>query len=308
MLDAAMPTSLPRFELVAVAELGVRLESLRLRSPEALSQMQRSLDQQGQLTPIVAHLADAGLEVVDGFKRIHAARALRLAELRVQTLLIERTQAKAAIEALNRGRGLDELEQAWVVRSLYREDGLTQPAIGALLRRDKSWVCRRLALAEGLAPELEADLRLGLFSPSIARELVRLPRGNQGVVLEVVLDRGLTVRQVVRLVQDLLMAPDRFVERLAEVARSGSASVSPAPARARSRGPAELLISDASALSRIGGRLQARLHEAPLATLGGSAAEVVSGVLRDLRPVLIALARTLERVTEVKQHVSLDHA
>lgn len=301
-----MPTSAPRFELIGVADLGTRLESLRLRSPDALSQMQSSLDRQGQLTPIVAHLAKNGLEVIDGFKRVHAARALRLAGLRVQTLLIDATQAKAAIGALNGGRSLDELEQAWVVRSLYREDGLTQPAIGVLLGRDKSWVCRRLALAEGLASELEADLRLGLFSPSVARELVRLPRGNQSAVLEVVLDRALTVRQVARLVQELLMAPDRFAQRLADAAKSAGAKAP--PARARARGAAELLISDASALSRIGGRLQARLHETPLATLGGGVAEVVSDVLRELRPVLVALTHTLERITEDKQHVSLDHA
>lgn len=301
----AVLASLSRFELIGVADLGTRLETLRLRSSEALAQMKSSLERLGQLTPIVVHVADTRLEVIDGFKRVHAARALRLTELRVQALSIDQVQAKAAIAALNRGQGLDEIEQAWVVRSLYREDGLTQPAIGVLLGRDKSWVSRRLALAEGLVPALEADLRVGLFSPSVARELVRLPRGNQAAVLEVIVDRGLTVRQVAQLVQGILAAPDRVAERLAEASRSGAPR---APARARARGPVELLLADASTLARVGGRLQARLHEVPLCTLGDGPGAIVRGVFRDLHPVLSALARTLERVSEEKQHVSLDHA
>ena len=65
------------------------------------------------------------------------------------------------------------------MRSLYRDDRLTQPQIAQLLGRDKSWVCRRLVLAEGLADGVEASVRLGLLSATAARDVARLPRGNQ---------------------------------------------------------------------------------------------------------------------------------
>ncbi len=52
-----------------------------------------------------------------------------------------------------------------------------------LLNKHKSWVCRRLALLERLGPEAQAELRLGLMSPGLARQLTRLPTGNQAAVL-----------------------------------------------------------------------------------------------------------------------------
>ena len=65
--------------------------------------------------------------------------------------------AKVRLLRCNAASGLSELEEAWVVRSLYREDKLDQPHIAQLLGRHKSWVCRRLTLAEGLSDELTAQ-------------------------------------------------------------------------------------------------------------------------------------------------------
>jgi hypothetical protein len=113
--------------------------------------------------------------------------------------------AKAAIYGLNRGsRPVQELEEAWVVHALVREDGLTQIQAAELLGRDKSWVCRRLALVERLAEEAREDLRLGLLAPTAARALVQLPAGNQAEVLACARREGLTaaeLRGVVTLVQ-----------------------------------------------------------------------------------------------------------
>jgi transposase len=51
--------------------------------------------------------------------------------------------------------------------------------LGGLQGHDKSWVSRRLMLAERLDPELQEQIRLGLLSATVAREISRLPRGNQ---------------------------------------------------------------------------------------------------------------------------------
>jgi hypothetical protein len=88
---------------------------------------------------------------------------------------------------------------------LVREDGLSQLEVGQLLGKHKSWVCRRLALLERLADEGRQDLQLGLLSPSAARQLIRLPRANQGECLECVRREGLSVGEV-RGVVDLLLA------------------------------------------------------------------------------------------------------
>ena len=45
-----------------------------------------------------------------------------------------------------------ELEEGWLVRSLFREDLLSLPEISRRLYRHRSWVWRRLMLVEALDP------------------------------------------------------------------------------------------------------------------------------------------------------------
>ncbi len=63
---------------------------------------------------------------------------------------------------------------------------MSQVEVAELLGRHKSWVCRRLALIERLGPKARDELRVGLLSPTAARQIVRLPEGNQAEVLETI--------------------------------------------------------------------------------------------------------------------------
>ncbi len=166
---------------VALTDIGERYARYRLHDPEATKVMEKSLRRYGQISPVVVCLRDGGLELVDGFKRLLAARAIpRMSTLAARLLALDERTAKAAIYSLNRvGRRIQELEEAWLVYALVREDGLTQVETAELLGRHKSWVCRRLALLERLAAEAKDDLRLGLLSPTAARQLTRLPAGQR---------------------------------------------------------------------------------------------------------------------------------
>jgi hypothetical protein len=193
----------------------------------------------------------------------------------------------------NESTGLCELEEAWLVRSLYRDDQLTQPQIAQLLRRHKSWVCRRLALAEHLSDELTANVRLSLLSATAATHLARLQRCNQDAVAQVVLQRGLTTRQTAKLVDTLLAAPQTEWPKLLEQA-SMPAPSAPKGGAAR-RTPGEQLVADAWAMKRLAARLHARLLERSLASLGEAAGAVVSRELVQLRSTLSALTTTLDK-------------
>jgi hypothetical protein len=110
---------------------------------------------------------------------------------------VDEPTAKAAILGLNRGqRPARELEEAWIVQGLVRDDGMTQVEAANLLGRHKSWVCRRLALLEKLSVAVKEDLRLGLVGPSLARQLTRLPAGNQEALLALVRRCTLTAQEV----------------------------------------------------------------------------------------------------------------
>ena len=97
-------------------------------------------------------LRDEKPQVLDGFTRWEAARQVRgMTTLSVRLIDVDDRRAKAAIYGLNQtGRRPHELEEAWIVRALVREDGLSQAEVAELLGRHKSWVCRRLALLEKL--------------------------------------------------------------------------------------------------------------------------------------------------------------
>jgi hypothetical protein len=183
---------------VSLAGLGQRYRRYRLVDPEGEEAMAGSLRRWGQLAPVVACLREEKLELIDGFKRLAAAQQVSgLLSLSVRVLEVDEPTAKAAILSLNRDqRPVRELEEAWVVQGLVRDDGMTQVAAAHLLGRHKSWVCRRLALLEKLSAAVKEDLRLGLVGPSLARQLTRLPTGNQEAVLALTRRATLTAQEV----------------------------------------------------------------------------------------------------------------
>jgi hypothetical protein len=99
------------------------------------------------------------------------------------------------------------MEEALVLQSLHRDDGLTQVEIAALLGRDKSWVSRRISLIERLSEEVKEDIRLGLISVITGRELAKLPRGNQKEAADAILKRRYTTREAAKLIGYLLSRP-----------------------------------------------------------------------------------------------------
>jgi ParB family transcriptional regulator, chromosome partitioning protein len=190
---------------VALEALGQQYRRYRLADPAAEDAMAGSLRRWGQLAPVVAARRGQELQLLDGFKRYSAARQVAgLTTLSVRVLVVDERAAKAAILGLNRAsRGVRELEEAWIVQALVRDDGLTQVEAAHLLGQHKSWVCRRLALLERLSAEVKEDLRLGLLGSALARQLVRLPAGNQQAVLATSRREALTAQEVRGLI-DLL--------------------------------------------------------------------------------------------------------
>jgi hypothetical protein len=159
------------------------------------------------LSPVVVCQLDGQTVLVDGFKRLRAARTLKGHDQLIGRFLASDEQgAKAAIFNLNRITGRPvELEEAWIIYALVIEDGLQQIDVAQMLGRHKSWVNRRLALIERLCNEARESLRLGLITPTQARHLTRLPRGNQNSAMQSATQAALTSRELSDMV-DLLLA------------------------------------------------------------------------------------------------------
>ena len=200
---------------LALPDLGEHFARYRLRSPAAERVLEASLRRYGQMSPVVVFRWQDRYELIDGFKRLTAARRIReLSSLCARVIEVDQRSAKAAIYGLNRVSGKpSELEEAWIVHALVREDGLAQVEVAELLGRHKSWVCRRLALIEKLGDPAKDDLKVGLLSPACARQLVRLPAGNQEELLAVIRREALTVHELTGVVDLLQRAPSRELQR-----------------------------------------------------------------------------------------------
>lgn len=287
--------STPEHDEVAIADLGEQLATIRLRESATLEAVRRSLVRDGQLAPITVFESGTRLEIVDGFKRRHAAQALGWRHLRARIVDVDAAGAKLLVVALHGHRGLTELEEGWLVRSLVHDDGLSQAAIAHRLGRHKSWVCRRLLLVEGLDTVVQADVRLGLLAPRTAIALGPLPRGNQVAAAAFVVRRGLTVRQTELLVADLVDLSDDGA-RAREIARRMDAAppvVGPGVRASATRSEAEWIAGDLMTIRKGAARLEARLLATPLGALGPAAAETIFEGLVALLPVIGALGRTI---------------
>lgn len=200
---------------LGLADIGEHFARYRLRSTAAERVLQASLVRYGQVSPVVVFRWRGRYELIDGFKRLSAARSVsERTSLCARVIEADERTAKAAIYGLNRASGkTSELEEAWIVHALVREDGLPQVEVAELLGRHKSWVCRRLALIEKLSEPAKEELKVGLLSPTCARQLVRLPAGNQKELLEVIRREALTVHELEGVVDLIQSAPSRELQQ-----------------------------------------------------------------------------------------------
>lgn len=183
---------------------------MRLVRPELIKSMEQSLSQFGQLSPVVVRQGQADFQIIDGFKRYHAAATLKWSSLQAHVLTVTRRVATAMILTYNRNNhSLTDYEEALVLLALKQEHQLSQDEIAALVGYSASWVSRRLALVEKLEPTVKDELQLGVISTTQAREIAQLPRGNQQEMIKTIVDHDLNSRQTAVVIDEFLKTQDR---------------------------------------------------------------------------------------------------
>lgn len=180
-----------------LSDFDLRFDRYRIIQPKAELLMARSLAKYSQLAPVVCCQLEGSLVLVDGFKRLRAARTLKgITSLQARLLEVDEQAAKAAIFNLNRITSkLNALEESWVIYALVHDDGLQQIEVAQMLGRHNSWINRRLALIERLTDEAREAMRLGLLSPTQAHHLTQLQRCNQNEAMQSATEHALTSRE-----------------------------------------------------------------------------------------------------------------
>jgi ParB-like chromosome segregation protein Spo0J len=158
-----------------------RMLSLSItRTQKALCE--QSIRQYGLLTPIVLMenpsgelFTLAGENELEILKEMNVARA----DVFVTRLKDRKDSCKAILLLASLQKGLNPLSEGLVLRELINSGGHTRQELAASLFKSKSWVSKRLSLAEGLSESVAEMVLAKQICPASAQEIARLPRGVQ---------------------------------------------------------------------------------------------------------------------------------
>ena len=232
--------------------------------PEALAELADSIRAQGLMQPILARAVDGGrYEIIAGERRWRASQLAGLAEVPVLVREVADDQAlkMALIENIQR-EDLNPLEEAQGLQRLIQEFDMTHQSVAESVGRSRVAVTNILRLLN-LAKPVQAMLLDGQIEMGHARALLPLSAARQTETAHEVARRGLSVREVERLVSRLLnpkppraTTKDRDVLRLEEQLSETLGTKVSITANRKGAGRVTIEFSDLDQLDGILGRLR----------------------------------------------------
>ncbi len=193
---------------------------------ESLAQLADSIRAQGVMQPIlVREVSPNHYEIIAGERRWRASQLAGLTEIPVIVRAIpdEAALAMSLIENIQR-ENLNPLEEATGIKRLIDEFEMTHQLAAEAVGRSRTAVTNLLRLLS-LAPSVQELLMQGRIDMGHARALLALEGARQVANAELIAQKGLSVREAERLVQQVQhpkkavrAKPDRDVTRLQNLA------------------------------------------------------------------------------------------
>lgn len=189
---------------------------------ESLAELAASIKAQGVMQPILVRAVDSTpgaerYEIVAGERRWRASQLAGLSEVPVliRNIPDEQALAMALIENIQR-ENLNPLEEAQGLQRLIDEFGLTHQQAADAVGRPRPAASNLLRLLQLTAPVQEL-LMTGQLDMGHARALLPVASGQQVGLAQRIIQKGLSVRETERLVQQLLnppkQAPEKIIDR-----------------------------------------------------------------------------------------------
>jgi ParB family chromosome partitioning protein len=185
---------------------------------DSLAELAASIKAQGVMQPILVRAVNntpgaERYEIVAGERRWRAAQLAGLSEVPVLVRSIpdEQALAMALIENIQR-ENLNPLEEAQGLQRLIDEFGLTHQQAADAVGRSRPAASNLLRLLQLTAPVQEL-LMTGQIDMGHARALLPISSGQQVGVAQRIVQKGLSVRETERLVQQLLNPPKHAPEK-----------------------------------------------------------------------------------------------
>ena len=189
---------------------------------DSLAELAASIKAQGVMQPILVRAVDSTpgaerYEIVAGERRWRASQLAGLNEVPVliRNIPDEQALAMALIENIQR-ENLNPLEEAQGLQRLIDEFGLTHQQAADAVGRSRPAASNLLRLLQLTAPVQEL-LMTGQLDMGHARALLPVASGQQVGLAQRIIQKGLSVRETERLVQQLLNppkpAPEKIIDR-----------------------------------------------------------------------------------------------
>ena len=186
---------------------------------ESLAELAASIKAQGVMQPILVRAVDSTpgaerYEIVAGERRWRASQLAGLSEVPVliRNIPDEQALAMALIENIQR-ENLNPLEEAQGLQRLIDEFGLTHQQAADAVGRSRPAASNLLRLLQLTAP-VQDLLMTGQLDMGHARALLPVASGQQVGLAQRIIQKGLSVRETERLVQQLLNPPKQMPEKI----------------------------------------------------------------------------------------------
>ena len=175
----------------------------REMEPEALEELANSIRTQGIIQPLIVRPVGNQYEIIAGERRWRAAQLAGLTHVPVIIRHIpdEAAIAMALIENIQR-EDLNPIEEASALDRLLKEFGMTHQQVAEAIGKSRASVTNLLRLL-ALPDELKVMLARGLIEMGHARTLITLPASAQIEAAEIIVARGLSVRETENMVRRL---------------------------------------------------------------------------------------------------------
>ncbi|WP_368931225.1 ParB/RepB/Spo0J family partition protein [Bacillus pumilus] len=171
---------------------------------DALSDLKESIQQHGVLQPVIVRKSIKGYDIVAGERRFRAAQQAGLTTIPAIVREFSETLMReiALLENLQR-EDLSPLEEAEAYASLLDHLSVTQEELAKRLGKSRPHIANHLRLLT-LPDEVQKLIADGTLSMGHGRTLLSLKNKNKlAPLVKKIVDEGLNVRQVEKLVQQL---------------------------------------------------------------------------------------------------------
>jgi predicted transcriptional regulator len=205
--------------LVELAELDLRYEGCRLKSPTAEARLLAAIAQAGIQQPLQGVELAGTRVLLDGFKRLRCAHKLHLSTVPFVSLAPDEAAGIICLLRAANEHALSLLEQARFLDELQAGCGLSVAEIAEQLSRSKAWVSLRLGVLAELSPVVREALFDGSFPVySYLYTLRPFRRLNGAAAIDefVAALRGkrLSARQIERLAHGFFRGPESFRQEI----------------------------------------------------------------------------------------------